>query len=97
MNLVQLESGTPVPQAKGNLVDADLLQAELKKVIEGDVRFDRMSKALYSTDASVYKILPIGLVIPKTRQDIIRCVEICHRLKCPITLRGGGTAQAGQA
>jgi FAD/FMN-containing dehydrogenase len=97
MSLVQIESGTPVPQAKVNLVNADLLRAELQKTIEGDVRFDRISRALYSTDASVYKILPIGLVIPKNRQDIVRCVEICHRFKCPLTLRGGGTAQAGQA
>ena len=97
MKLIQLESGTPVPQAQGRLVDAELLLAELTRVIEGDVRFDRMSRALYSTDASVYQIQPIGLVIPKHRQDIIRCVEICHRLKCPLTMRGGGTAQAGQA
>ncbi len=97
MSLVQLQPGTPVPHAKAHLLDADLLRAELEQVIEGDVRFDAMSKALYSTDASVYKISPIGLVIPKHRQDIVRCIEICHRLKCPLTLRGGGTAQAGQA
>ncbi len=93
MSLVQIESG----QAQAKLVNRSLLQVELEKAIEGDVRFDRMSRALYSTDASVYKIEPIGLVIPKHRQDIIRSIEICHRLRCPLTLRGGGTAQAGQA
>ena len=93
MSLVQIESG----QAQARLVNASLLQRELQQALEGDVRFDRISRALYSTDASVYKIEPIGLVIPKHRQDIVRALEICHRLRCPVTLRGGGTAQAGQA
>ena len=56
-----------------------------------------ISRALYSTDASVYQIRPLGVVIPKTREDIIRIVEICRRFRCPITMRGGGTSQAGQA
>jgi FAD/FMN-containing dehydrogenase len=45
----------------------------------------------------VYQIEPLGLVIPKSRQDIVRVVEICHRFRCPLTMRGGGTSQAGQA
>ena len=87
MSLVQLE-----PK-----VDAGALERELKQQITGEVRFDSISRALYSTDASVYKIRPLGVVIPKTREDIIRIVEICGRLRCPITMRGGGTSQAGQA
>ena len=73
------------------------LQAELQRSIEGEVRFDTISRALYSTDASVYQISPVGVAIPKTRQDIIRIVEICRKHRCPITMRGGGTSQAGQA
>ena len=65
--------------------------------IEGEVRFDKISRALYSTDASVYQIQPLGVVVPKNRQDIIRTIEICHRFRCPFTMRGGGTSQAGQA
>jgi FAD/FMN-containing dehydrogenase len=87
MSLVQLE-----PR-----VDAGALERELRQQITGEVRFDSISRALYSTDASVYKIRPLGVVIPKTRDDIIRIVEICGRLRCPITMRGGGTSQAGQA
>src|SRR6185503_4407616 len=68
-----------------------------RKQLEGEVRFDPVSRALYSTDASVYKIRPLGVVIPKTREDIVRVVEICGRYRCPITMRGGGTSQAGQA
>src|SRR5579872_1538364 len=87
MSLVQLE-----PR-----IDASALEGELRKQIEGEVRFDPVSRALYSTDASVYKIRPLGVVIPKTREDIVRVVEICGRYRCPITMRGGGTSQAGQA
>lgn len=95
MSLVQL--GTPVPQANVKLVDVDALRSELQRQIEGEVRFDQISRALYSSDASVYQIQPLGVVIPKNRQDITSVVEICGRFRCPITMRGGGTSQAGQA
>ena len=78
-------------------IDAIALKAELERNISGEVRFDALSRALYSTDASVYQIKPVGVAIPKTRHDIIRIVEICRRFRCPITMRGGGTSQAGQA
>jgi len=97
LNFVQLTAGTPAPKADANLVDPDALRRELERQLEGEVRFDRISRALYSTDASVYQIRPLGVVIPKTRQDIIRIVEICGRFRCPLTMRGGGTSQAGQA
>ena len=78
-------------------IDAAALARELSAHLEGEVRFDALSRALYSTDASVYLIRPLGVVIPKTREDIVRIVEICVRFRCPITMRGGGTSQAGQA
>ena len=61
------------------------------------MRFDALSRALYSTDASVYQIQPAGVVIPKTREDLLRVLRACRRHHCPITMRGGGTSQAGQA
>lgn len=73
------------------------LERELASSLEGEVRFDKISRALYSTDASVYQIEPAGVVIPRSRADVIRTVEICHRRRCPLTMRGGGTSQAGQA
>ena len=97
VGLVQLEAGTPVPQASAAAVDAEALRRELEAQIEGEVRFDRISRALYSTDASVYQIQPLGLVVARGRQDLLRALEICRRHRCPITLRGGGTSQAGQA
>ncbi len=97
MNLVSVAATTPVPQANAKLVDAAALERELRSQIEGEVRFDAVSRALYSTDASVYQIPPVGVVLPKTREDLIRIVRIAAQFRCPITLRGGGTAQAGQA
>jgi FAD/FMN-containing dehydrogenase/Fe-S oxidoreductase len=75
----------------------DALERELKASIQGEVWFDKISRALYSNDASVYQIEPAGVVVPRHREDLIRAVEICRRLRCSITMRGGGTSQAGQA
>ncbi|MEK7754870.1 MAG: FAD-binding oxidoreductase, partial [Acidobacteriota bacterium] len=79
------------------VLDADSLRRELESRIEGDVRFDVIARALYSTDASVYQIQPVGVVVPRNRQDILRSLEICRRRRCPITMRGGGTSQCGQS
>jgi FAD/FMN-containing dehydrogenase/Fe-S oxidoreductase len=97
LSLVQLAAGTPAPQADARQVDAEALRRELAQAIEGEVRFDTISRALYSTDASVYQIQPLGVVVAKNREDILRTVEICRRFRCPLTMRGGGTSQAGQA
>jgi FAD/FMN-containing dehydrogenase/Fe-S oxidoreductase len=97
VNLVALGSGTPVPQANARLVDVAGLRGALESELEGEVRFDTVSAALYSTDASVYQIRPLGVVLPKSREDLIRIVQICRRFRCPLTMRGGGTAQAGQS
>src|SRR4030081_2458229 len=73
------------------------LQRELEDEIEGEVRFDRVSRALYATDASVYQIEPAGVVIVRSREDVVRTVRIARRHGCSMTARGGGTSQAGQA
>ena len=72
------------------------LERELQEIIKGEVRFDSGSKALYSTDASNYRQIPIGVVIPATRLDIINAVAICKKFQSPILMRGGGTSLAGQ-
>jgi len=97
VSLVQVATGTPVPQANASLVNVDALRRELESSLEGEVRFDTVSRALYSTDASVYRIRPLGVAIPKTREDIVQIVATCRRFSCPVTMRGGGTAQAGQS
>ncbi len=73
------------------------LQRALATEFTGEIHFDKVSRALYSTDASVYQIEPIGVVVPRSRHDLIRLVTICAAFRCPITMRGGGTSQAGQA
>src|SRR5437867_9180676 len=78
-------------------VNGESLQSALAAQITGEVRFDRISQALYSSDASVYQILPLGVVIPKSREDVIRTVQICRQAGVSITASGGGTSQAGPA
>ena len=73
------------------------LEAHLSDTLAGEVRFDLYSKALYSTDASLYQIQPIGVVIPKDSQDIIKTVQIASEHNVPILPRGGGTSLAGQS
>jgi len=72
------------------------IEAELKKRVEGDVRFDRYSRLLYSTDASIYQIEPIGVVVPRHKGDVQTVIEVANRLNVSVLARGGGTSLAGQ-
>src|SRR5262245_51603810 len=78
-------------------MDLQALQRDLESQIDGEVRFDKVSRALYSTDASVYQIEPAGVVVVKSREDVVRTVQLCRKHGCSLTMRGGGTSQAGQA
>jgi FAD/FMN-containing dehydrogenase/Fe-S oxidoreductase len=77
-------------------IDAEGLATALRRAIEGEVRFDAGSRALYATDGSNYRQVPIGVVIPKSLDDIIATVALCRRFGAPILARGGGTSLAGQ-
>src|SRR5215813_10151787 len=70
---------------------------ELKKHFSGDLRNDLASRLLYSTDASIYQIEPLGVAFPKTQEDLQAAVEIAAKYKAPILPRGAGTSLAGQA
>ncbi|HWE93839.1 MAG TPA: FAD-binding and (Fe-S)-binding domain-containing protein [Tepidisphaeraceae bacterium] len=85
------DSRTAIPP-----VDADALAAELSKVVEGEVRFDKGSRALYSTDGSNYRQVPIGVVIPRHAGDVEQTMALARRYGAPILSRGGGTSLAGQ-
>ncbi len=76
--------------------DARQLEAALRAAVHGEVRFDTASRALYATDASNYRQVPIGLVIPLDAADVIATVEACRQFDAPILSRGGGTSLAGQ-
>ncbi len=77
-------------------VDVTSLERELTKNIRGEVRFGDGDRALYSTDSSNYRQIPIGVVVPRSRDDIIATVAACRKFGAPITGRGGGTSLAGQ-
>jgi len=85
--------------AKYSTVDArtaKALAAELRTQIRGEARFDDGSRAMYATDASNYRQVPIGVVLPKDVDDVIKTIAACRRFGAPILMRGGGTSLAGQ-
>jgi FAD/FMN-containing dehydrogenase/Fe-S oxidoreductase len=78
------------------MTSIDTLKNQLARVIEGEVRFDAGTRALYATDASNYRLVPVGVVIPRHEQDVMRAVALARENRVPILSRGGGTALAGQ-
>jgi FAD/FMN-containing dehydrogenase/Fe-S oxidoreductase len=77
-------------------VDAKALARALAHEIDGEVRFDDGSRALYATDGSNYRQVPLGVVVPKSRDDIRATVALCRKFGAPLLSRGGGTSLAGQ-
>ncbi|PYV79328.1 MAG: FAD-binding oxidoreductase, partial [Acidobacteria bacterium] len=77
-------------------INVEGLETELHKSIAGEIRFDAGSKALYATDGSNYRQVPIGVVVPKSREDVIQTVAACRKFGAPVLSRGGGTSLAGQ-
>jgi FAD/FMN-containing dehydrogenase/Fe-S oxidoreductase len=72
------------------------LAAALRERLDGEVRFDDMTRGLYSTDASIYQISPIGVVCPRSRGDVEAAIEIAAAHRVPILPRGSGTSLSGQ-
>ncbi|HMB77208.1 MAG TPA: FAD-binding and (Fe-S)-binding domain-containing protein, partial [Kiloniellaceae bacterium] len=87
---------TPVQASHRPRVGAEALAAELRAKIAGDVLFDPFSRGRYSTDASIYQIEPIGVVVPKSSDDVLAAMELAARHELPLLPRGGGTSQCGQ-
>lgn len=88
-------SGAP---AKVRLSEQDLerLAEKLRHAVQGEVRFDHGSRALYATDGSLYRHLPLGVVVPRTEDDVRNTLSVCRAAGVPILSRGGGTSLAGQ-
>jgi len=72
------------------------LERELTRRLAGEVRFDPGSRALYASDASNYRQVPIGLVIPRDDHDVLTAIELCRKYDAPVLSRGAGTSLAGQ-
>ncbi len=82
----------------GNMrLDVERLEKDLRGHLQGEVRFRPGDRALYSTGGSNYRQLPIGIVIPKSVEDVIASVAVCREHDAPVLSRGGGTSLAGQS
>lgn len=80
----------------GDGVDVRALQRDLARALEGEVRFDRGSRGLYATDASNFRQVPIGVVVPKSVEDVVAAHRICSQYGAPIVSRGAGTSLSGE-
>lgn len=72
------------------------LSMQLRKALRGDVLFDRASRGRYATDASIYQIMPLGVVVPRDQDDLLAALEIARAQRIPVLARGAGTSQCGQ-
>ncbi|WP_240982966.1 FAD-binding and (Fe-S)-binding domain-containing protein [Streptomyces sp. S3(2020)] len=80
-----------------DLADLTDLEADLRRTVRGDVRFDVTSRALTTMDASNYRCVPLGVVAPRDADDVAAVLEVCRERGVPVVARGGGTSIAGQA
>ncbi len=78
-------------------VDVRGLEHDLALAVEGDVRFRPGDRALYATGGSNYRQLPIGVVIPRTTDDVVEIMRVCRDYRAPVLAHGGGTSLAGQS
>jgi FAD/FMN-containing dehydrogenase len=84
-----------VKESRPVFIDAMRLAAALRDAIRGEVRFDAGSRALYATDGSNYRQVPIGIVIPKNIDDVVATIALCREHGAPVLSRGGGTSLTG--
>src|SRR6202051_1033584 len=96
-----MNTPTPLPlSSHGKPIDSFAqaleLENELRRTVKGEVRFDRGSRALYATDASNYRQIPIGLVVPRDDEDVIAALDAGRKYHAPVLAGGAGTSLAGQ-
>src|SRR5256886_6815251 len=82
--------------AKSVSVNSEEVAVALRRSVSGEVRFDDGSRALYATDGSNYRQVPIGVVLPRNADDVIAAGALCRQFGAPLLCRGGGTSLAGQ-
>jgi len=85
-----------LPHTQSAEPNASALEAALRRHLRGEVRFDSGSRALYATDGSNYRQVPIGVVVPRDKEDVLAAVALCRDHQAPLLARGGGTSLAGQ-
>lgn len=74
----------------------DEMASRLRKIVEGEVLFDAASRGRYATDASIYQIDPVGVLVPRSFDDVTAAIDLCREMRVPLVGRGGGTSQCGQ-
>lgn len=84
----------PVVRRASETIDVATLERDLRSRVDGEVRFDAGTRAAYSTDASNYRQVPIGVVIPRTVEAAEAAVAVCREHQAPLLSRGGGTSLA---
>ena len=72
------------------------IEGMLQRRVSGEVKFDPFSRVLYSTDASIYQMEPVGVVIPRNVDDVLAVIDIANETGVPVLPRAGGTSLAGQ-
>ena len=77
-------------------INARGLEQHLRRHVAGEVRFDRASLAMYANDSSNFRQVPIGVVVPRTLDDVVATMVACHRYRAPVLSRGGGTSLSGE-
>ena len=88
---------SPEEPGSAGTVNRGRLARDLRDAIEGEVRFDEGSRHLYANDASLYRQVPIGVVLPKSAEDVLAALAVCRKHDAPVFGRGGGTGLAGQS
>ncbi len=93
---MQDRTADSAPAPKSWQSDASGLAEALRAQLKGEVRFDDGGRALYATDGSNYRQVPIGVVLPRDADDVLAAISICREFNAPLLCRGGGTSLAGQ-
>ena len=91
-----MNAPTPINFLKSPAVERTRLGARLKRTLQGEVHFDAASRGRYSTDASIYQVEPIGVVVPRDEADVLAVIDLANEMKVPLLARGAGTSQCGQ-
>ncbi|HEY5635007.1 MAG TPA: FAD-linked oxidase C-terminal domain-containing protein [Burkholderiaceae bacterium] len=91
-----MNAPAPIAIAESAARERSRLAQRLRRTLRGEVLFDRASRGRYATDASIYQVDPVGVVVPADEEDAIAAIELARELRVPILPRGGGTSQCGQ-
>ncbi len=91
-----MTSTHPICVAAGRNATSHPLAERLRREVDGDVLFDRAARGRYATDASIYQIEPVGVVVPRNAEAAVTALQIAAEAGIPVLPRGGGTSQCGQ-